>query len=591
MSISARFLEELRNRIALSDVIGRKVRLVRAGREFKACCPFHGEKTPSFTVSDDKQFYHCFGCGAHGDVVGFLMQHDNLSFPEAVEVLAQQAGMQVPRSSPEEAQKERASRDLYALMDETTDYFQDCLYQPSNKNALDYVLGRGLSPETLRAYRIGFSPADSQSLLKHLKSKGFSFEEMVKAGVAKISDKTREPFSFFRERIMFPVADRRGRCVAFGGRVLPEHLRLPDRGGFTPPKYINSPDSPLFHKSRMLYGEAHARMDVANGGKLLVVEGYMDVIACADAGFKGAVAPMGTALTDEQISILWRISSGPVKEPILCFDGDNAGRRAAERARDRIFPLLHPGHSVRIAFLPEGEDPDTLIRTRGTVSFLAILEQAMPLSEFLWFSMTSGRLFNTPEAQAGLKKELLDQISRIADRDVQQLYRQQVFSRFSQVFFNPGSARSLEKARGSSFPREPGRRNRNGPVLLKKPKKPLDHRKTLSSRILLAALLNHPHIYDDVEEALGRLHIEDGRLDLLRQKTLTLLYESPDTRSKELVSALRNEGFSEEINNILSESIYVHASFSSPHAQPETVAARWTAFWDDLAGEKRKSKI
>lgn len=591
MSIPAGFLDELRNRLTLSEIIGRKVRLVRAGREFKGCCPFHREKTPSFTVNDEKHFYHCFGCGAHGDAVGFLMQHDNLAFPEAVEILAAQAGMQVPRDSPRDAEQEKGRRDLLALMDETARFFQDSLHDPRNRQALDYIHGRGLSEEIIGAYRIGFSPEDPQLLLNYLKGKGFSLQDMLTAGVAKTSDTSRGPYAFFRGRIMFPVTDRRGRCVAFGGRILPEHLRPPDRGSFTPPKYINSPDSPLFHKSRVLYGEAHARMEAGNGGTLLVVEGYMDVIACAAAGFKGAVAPMGTALTEEQIASLWKMSTGSVKEPVLCFDGDTAGRRAAERARDRILPLLQPGQSARFAFLPEGEDPDTMIRTRGADSFRSVLERALPLSEFLWFSLTSGRLFTTPESQAGLKKELLDQVARIADRDVQQLYRQQLLQRFSQQFFSSGRFGSDQgggrrSGRPSSGPLTGGHR-----ATPRKPGRPVDHRKTLSVRILLAAVINHPHIYDEVEEALGCLQPVDAALDRLRQSVVSHLSANPLTERDKLRDALIQSGFAEEINDILNESVYVHASFCGPRALPETVASCWLAFWRDLEAREQTTPL
>lgn len=589
MSVPPGFLDELRSRLTLSDIIGRKVRLVRAGREFKGCCPFHQEKTPSFTVSDDKHFYHCFGCGAHGDAVGFMMQHDNLTFPEAVEILAAQAGMQVPRQSPQDAERDRGRRDLLALMDETARFFHDSLYDPRNRPALDYIRGRGLSEDILNAYRIGFSPEEPQALLTYLKSKGFSPQDMLTAGVAKVSDQSRGPYAFFRGRIMFPVTDRRGRCVAFGGRILPEHLRAPDRGGFTPPKYINSPDSPLFHKSRVLYGEAHARMESANGGILMVVEGYMDVIACAAAGFKGAVAPMGTALTEEQIASLWKMCMGSLKEPVLCFDGDTAGRRAAERARDRILPLLLPGQSARIAFLPEGEDPDTMIRSRGADSFRSVIERALPLCDFLWFSLTSGRSFSTPESQAGLKKDLLDHAARIADRDVQQLYRQQLLQRFSQHFFRSGQGGGAQaRGRMPSRPSDSSLTGRNGGTL-RRPGRPMDHRRALSARILLAAVVNHPHIYDEVEEALGCLQITDSGLDRLRQALISRLSADALADRASLIEGLINGGFGEEINDILDESVYVHASFCSPRAPTESVASCWIAFWRDLEDREHRA--
>ncbi|MCB1681662.1 MAG: DNA primase [Rhodospirillales bacterium] len=572
MTVPPRFLDELRNRLTLSDIIGRKVRLVRAGREFKGCCPFHREKTPSFTVSDDKHFYHCFGCGAHGDAIGFLMQHDNLSFIDAVEMLAAEAGMQVPQQNPSEIEQSRKQKDLFSLMEEATRYYQNCLHEARNKEAMGYLKSRGLNDETIEAYRIGFAPEDPQAVRQALSGKGYPDTDLLQAGILKASVKGRELYAFFRGRIMFPVTDRRGRTVAFGGRILPDHLRAPDKGDFKPPKYINSPDSPLFHKSRVLYGEPHARMAAGNGEAPVVVEGYLDVISCAVAGVKGAVAPMGTALTEEQILSLWKMIPGPEKEPLLCFDGDAAGRRAAERARDRLLPLLQPGQSARFAFLPEGEDPDTMIRTRGADSFRSVLDKALPLCDFVWLSLTSGRVFNTPESQAGLKKELINHIAKIADRDVQALYRQQLMERFSQQFFKPAGR---AKSAGA---------NRNGVLqhVVRRPGRPPDHRKALSGRILLAAVVNHPHIYDQVEEVLGRLEVHDLRLDRLRQVLVTVLADDSNIGSAQLIPLLESRGFTEEMHDILSESVYVHASFCSPRARKEDVARDWMSYWRAL---------
>ncbi len=586
MTVPPRFLDELRSRLTLSEIIGRKVRVIRAGREFKACCPFHREKTPSFTISDDKHFFHCFGCGAHGDAIGFLMRHDNLSFMDAVETLAAEAGMQVPRQNPQDIEQSRRQKDLFTLMEEATRTFQNCLYNPRHKDALEYLTGRGLTEESLEAYRIGFAPDDLQTLRSALRAMGYEDKDMIQAGLLKPSTKGGEPYAFFRGRIMFPVTDRRGRTVAFGGRILPEHLRAPDRGDFKPPKYINSPDSPLFNKSRVLYGEPHARMAAAKGETPIVVEGYLDVIACSAAGLKGAVAPMGTALTEEQILSLWKMIPGPEKEPILCFDGDSAGRRAAERARDRLLPLLLPGQSVRFAFLPEGEDPDTMIRARGTDLFRGILDQALPLVDFLWLSLTAGRSFSTPESQAGLKKELMDQVAQIADRDVQGLYRQSLLERFSQQFFRP-------PAKNPAY----GSANRNsrfaGSLPVRSPGKPLDHRRRLSARILLAATVNHPHIYDQIEEGLGSLYVSDPALDRFRQVLVTLLAEDSNIQRAELIEKMNSSGFSEEIHDILSESVYVHASFCSPRAQPDSVASDWMTYckaWSEAA-EQTKTRV
>ncbi|MFA7457206.1 MAG: DNA primase, partial [Micavibrio sp.] len=409
MAIPPRFLDELRSRITLSDVIRKSVRLTRAGREFKGCCPFHNEKTPSFYVNDDKQFYHCFGCGAHGTVIDFAMRHDNLTFPEAVETLAALAGLQVPKSAHEDIERAKLEKSLYTMMEDAARWMEEQLRLPANRAAMDYMLERGLSEEILSSFRVGYAPDDRQAMRSYLASRGYTDAQMIEAALIRpASEGGREPYAFFRERVMFPVPDRRGRVVAFGGRALPDHLRAPTRGDYTPAKYMNSSDTPLFHKGRMLYGEPHARKAAADGMPVIVVEGYLDVIAAHRAGFKGAVAPLGTALTEAQISVLWKMIPQDSKVPVLCFDGDEAGRRAASRACERILPMLKPSHSARIAFLPEGEDPDTLVRAKGAQAFEAVLGAALNLVDFLWQDLTAGKSLDTPEERAGLVKSLED---------------------------------------------------------------------------------------------------------------------------------------------------------------------------------------
>jgi len=418
-------MSELRDRVTLSEIVGRKVRLIRAGREFKGCCPFHKEKSPSFTVNDDKQFYHCFGCGAHGDAIEFVMQQDNLSFIEAIETLATQAGMQVPAQSPQEVAHAKLEKSLHSLMDEAASFFTHALYNTTEGHVpLAYVRDRGISEECLTAFRVGYSPADGQALRHHLKDKGYTEEQMIEAGVVRASQRGGAPYSFFRERLMFPVADKRGRIVAFGGRV------LPGKAAENAPKYINSADSSLFHKGRMLYAESHARTAAADGQPVIVVEGYMDVMACWQAGFKGAVAPLGTALTEDQILVLWKMNALPV----LCFDGDNAGRRAAGRACERILPLLKPDHSARFAFLPDGQDPDSLLRGQGQGALQSVLDSALSMVDFVWNHYTADHVFDTPEARAGLSKTLDDEVTRIADRGVQHYYKQAFRDRLYKAF-------------------------------------------------------------------------------------------------------------------------------------------------------------
>lgn len=574
MSIPPRFLDELRTRLTLSEIIGKRIPLKRAGREYAACCPFHNEKSPSFTVNDDKAFYHCFGCGAHGDVVGFVMQYDNLSFPEAVEQLAALAGMSVPDQSPQEIEKAKQQKDLYSLLEDVTKWFGAQLYDPQNRVPLDYMRERGVSDRLLQAFRVGFAPADGDALFKYLKGLGYNSEQMIEAGVVRAPTRGGAPYSFFRDRIIFPVADRRGRVVAFGGRILPDHLRAPDRGDFKSPKYINSSDTPLFHKGRMLFGESHARQAAAEGQPVIVVEGYLDVMACFAAGYRGAVAPLGTALTDQQIAALWKMIPGREKVPVLCFDGDNAGRRAAKRAAENILPLLQPDHSAMIAFLPEGEDPDSLVKASGAKGLAAVLAGAVPLVDFVWAAQGEGLALVTPESRAGLEKALEEQAGRIADRTVQQYYRN-AFREKLKAQFTP--VRPAYEPRG-------GGKWKKGPVtprglVMKRPPRADEAVAARSHRILLAALLNHPAIFDMVEDEIGMMEIRDAGLDSLRQDVLHLLGagdpEGGGLDAEGLQNHLKERGFADLLAEVLSESVYGHAGFARPQAEQGDVLAGW----------------
>lgn len=569
MSISPRFLDELRRRLTLSDIIGRRIKVTRAGREFKACCPFHGEKTPSFTINDDKQFYHCFGCGVHGDVIKFVMEHDNLAFMDAIGLLVAEAGMEVPQFSPEEAKKAKVENDLYTLMDEATSFFQAQLQAPVNKDSMKYLLDRGLSMETIAEFRIGFAPDDGQVLRKYLLDKGFAEKDMITAGIVKASTRGTEAYAFFRDRVMFPVPDRRGRIVAFGGRILPEHLRPPRRTDFTPPKYINSTETPLFHKGSMLYGEPTARRAAAEGLDLVVVEGYLDVIACAQSGFRGALAPMGTALTEEQIISCWKMIPQDMKVPILCFDGDNAGQKAAARVVERILPLLQPGCSVRFAFMPDGEDPDSLLKSGGAKALENVLKNTMSLFEFIWKSHISGKDFKTPEMRAAVIKALENDVAKIADKDVQVHYKTLLRQKISGFFF---AQPKFEK----NFGKKP-----QGIGLVSSLKRPSAQRKRVFPRVVLATLLNHPHIFEGLEETLASIRFEDMDLVRLHQKTAGILGENYEISRDELLESLKNSGFAQEVGDILNESVYVHASFCSPSAREEDVESKLVAYIND----------
>lgn len=569
MNISPRFLDELRARILLSDVIGKRISIARAGREYKACCPFHKEKTPSFTINDDKQFYHCFGCGAHGDIVGFVMEHDNLSFVDAVEVLAAQAGMKVPQQSPQQVQKAKEEKSLYTLLEEATRWFETQLQEPKNREALKYIRDRGLHEEALARHRVGYAPEDGQALVSYLKSRDYTDKQMVEAGLARISKKNSQTYSFFRERILFPVRDRRGRVVAYGGRILPDHLRPLDRSDFKPPKYINSSDGPLFHKGRMLYGESHARQAAGDGKPLIVTEGYLDVIACFEAGFHGAVAPLGTALTEEQITLLWKMIPDDVKEPVLCFDGDNAGYHAAIRASERLLPLLQAGHSARFAFLPKGEDPDTLIRAQGAGAFQNILDQAMPLVQFLWSSNVQGRSFNTPESRAALDKKLMQEVERIADRSVQAHYRKILRDKISKAFF-------ASRFQAKQDYRKPGAALTSSLI------KPRFQKRQILERVLVCAVLNHPDIYADIEEEFGSFDISEKKLDHLRESIVNALSLDQQLDRQGLQNHLYKEDFEGYLKNLLGEALYTHAGFLKTDKDYNEVLGGWRNAYSEI---------
>jgi DNA primase len=446
MSFTPEFLDELRGRLTLSDLVGRRVALKRAGREFSGLCPFHNEKTPSFTVNDRKGFFHCFGCGAHGDAIGFVMQSEGLAFPDAVEKLAQEAGLPLPVSSPAERQRNEQRDDLRRAVELAASWFEKQLLMPGGKAALDYLNRRGLDEAAIARFRLGFAPDSREGLIAALKRDGISIETLVLAGLAIQPEDARPPYDRFRGRAIFPITDRRGRIIAFGGRTL-------DGGE---PKYLNSPETPLFHKGNNLYCLDRAREAAYAGKPVIVAEGYMDVIALHLAGFEGAVAPLGTALTEGQIAELWKIAD----EPLLCFDGDNAGRRAAFRAAERVLPLLAPGKSLRFVTLPAGEDPDSLIRGQGRDAMAAVIETARPLVEVVWELETSGKALDTPERWARVRAGLRARASEIRDETVRELYRQHLDQRARAVLAppSPGTGRSPRRGWTHAAQRLGGRR-------------------------------------------------------------------------------------------------------------------------------------
>ena len=407
-------LDEIRARVPVSQVVSRKVALKRAGREFKGLSPFKQERTPSFTVNDQKGFYHCFASGEHGDIFSFVVKTEGLTFPEAVEQLAQEAGVPMPEAGPRDIQAEDERTRLYTLLTASAEFFEAQLQSQTGQEARRYLDKRGLSRETIARFRLGYAPNSKSALKEALGKAGFSTQEMIAAGMLIAGDEIPVPYDRFRHRVMFPIADAKGRVIAFGGRALD-----PD----APAKYLNSPETPLFHKGNVLFNAHTARSAAHDKNQIIVVEGYMDVIALCEAGFPQTVAPLGTALTEDQLKLLWRMAP----DPVLCFDGDGAGRRAAFRAVETALPHLQPGQSVQFAFLPDGLDPDDLVRQHGASALQSILDtKSRPLFDVLIEREERADQGATPEQRAALETRLKTLVARITDRSVRDQYEREL---------------------------------------------------------------------------------------------------------------------------------------------------------------------
>src|SRR5215813_13422543 len=371
MRFTPQFLDELKARLPVSEVVGRRVKLVRAGREFKGLSPFNKEKTPSFFVNDQKQAWFDFSSGRNGSIFDFVMESEGVSFPEAVERLAQMAGVPLPKISREDEARDARRKTLHDVVELAAKFFQDTLASRAGAKARGYLADRGLDPATQLKFRLGYAPGERFALKEHLGSHGIPVEDMVEAGLLITGDDIPLPFDRFRDRVMFPITDLRGRVIAFGGRALEKDAQA---------KYLNSPETPLFHKGATLYNIAAARQAAHDGARVIAVEGYVDVIAMVTAGYAATVAPLGTALTEDQLALIWKMAD----EPVLCFDGDGAGRRAAYRALDLALPHVQPGKSLKFAILPEGQDPDDLVRSGGREAVSEVITSARSLSDMLW---------------------------------------------------------------------------------------------------------------------------------------------------------------------------------------------------------------
>lgn len=558
MSLPHAFLDEIRSRLTLSSVVGRRIKLTRSGREFKACCPFHNEKTPSFWVNDDKGFFHCFGCGAHGDVIGFEMRAGSLGFREAVEKLAGEAGLEIPRDSPEDAIAEARRASTLDVIEAACVFFEGQLKLAGGDSARAYLKRRGVDQASIARFRLGWAPG-GMILKGALARQNIQEEQLVEAGLLKRRD-DGSVGEYFRDRLIFPITDRRGRVIAFGGRTLTD----------AQPKYLNSPDSDIFHKGQTLYGLSLAREPAGKAREIIVAEGYMDVIALAMAGFPQAVAPLGTAVTEGHLTELWKLAD----EPIICLDGDKAGIRAAARAADRALPLLTPGKSLRFAVIPGGQDPDEYIRDRGPAAMRTVLDGASSLLDLLWQQHTEGKPIDTPERRAGLEADLTAMTGRITDRAVQAHYRQAVKDRLWTRFRPP-------KAVAPAFRPATGGRNdrfkRAAPEWSAPLVRPPGRHNVAEwhRRILLACLITHPALFDSVAERLGSLDYPDLALDRLRAATLMVLSSDSNLDFDAVKGHLHSVGFGSELDSLLSSGVFAHASFCKPESDLPAAQRGW----------------
>ena len=441
MSLPPGFLDELRNRVSITQVVGRKViwdmrKSNQAKGDMWAACPFHQEKSASFHVDDRKGYYYCFGCHAKGDAISFVQNTENMGFMEAIELLAREAGLQMPARDPQAVEKADLSQRLVAVTEAAVGFFRLQLKTGAAAEARAYLERRGLDSATIDRFEIGFAPSARQSAFAALTAKGIAAQDLIDAGVATRPDDGGAPYDAFRDRIMFPIRDARGRCIGFGGRAMAVDARA---------KYLNSRETPLFDKGRALYNHGPAREAAGKGKPLIVAEGYMDVIALVKAGFDAAVAPLGTAVTEDQLRLMWRVAS----EPIIALDGDAAGIRAAMRLVDLALPMLEPGKSLRFCILPEGQDPDDLLRTRGADAMRALLDSAEPLVRMLWRRETEGQVFDSPDRRAALDARL-DQILRaIRDPNLRKHYNQALWPLKQALFRPPQQAPSGRQGRGA----------------------------------------------------------------------------------------------------------------------------------------------
>ena len=596
MRFTPQFLDELRARLPVSEVVGRRVKLRKQGREFIGLSPFNKEKTPSFTVNDQKGFFHDFSSGKHGDIFGFVMETEGVTFPEAVERLAQLAGMPLPKVTREDEQRSARTKTLYDVMDLAAKFFEATLAARVGAKARGYLADRGIVAATQQKFQLGYAPGERYALKEHLGSHGIPVADMVEAGLLIAGDDIPVPFDRFRDRVMFPITDLRGRVVAFGGRALEKDAQA---------KYLNSPETPLFHKGATLYNIAAARHATHDGAQLIVVEGYTDVIAMITAGFPATVAPLGTALTEDQLALIWKMAD----EPVLCFDGDSAGLRAAYRAVELAMPRLKPGKSLAFALLPQGQDPDDLLRSGGREAMRDVIGAARPLVAMLWARETEGRSFDTPERRAALEARINAVTIAISDDSVRKYYRQDFNARLSQFFVPAQGQRGSrdrnwrggqggpgqnwrERAQGQNWQRDWPPRSRSAArptasgrgmsyvvVSQQMAGSPVHrgHRSAVPRReaLILQAALNHPWLLHDHLEELSQLEFRHAGAERLKAALIDIAAHAAALDAAALQAELATRDLIEVAERIAASITTVSVWGARPDAAPDDVLVTW----------------
>jgi len=607
MRYPPQFLDELRARLPVSEVVGRRVKLKKAGREWKGLSPFNKEKTPSFFVNDQKMAWFDFSSGKNGSIFDFVMMTEGVTFPEAVERLAAQAGMSLPAVSPAQEAREEHRRTLNDVVELAAKFFEATLAARAGAKARGYLADRGLDPATQLKFRLGYAPPERFALKEHLGREGVSTEDMVEAGLLVAGEDIPVPYDRFRDRVMFPITDLRGRVIAFGGRALESDAQA---------KYLNSPETPLFHKGATLYNIAAARAAAHKGAQVVAVEGYVDVIAMVTAGYEATVAPLGTALTAEQLVLLWRMAD----EPTLCFDGDAAGRRAAYRAIDLALPLIKPGKSLKFAALPEGHDPDDLVRAGGRAAVEEVIAAARPLAQVLWMRETEVGALDTPERRAAFEARLAEVTASIADDTVRKYYRREFGDRLRRLFDADERGKPRRAAGGIPANRDwrsesravagdrrspralrPLPISRGEPYVVASPQlaaSPVHRGHHIPRReaLILQAVINHPWLLDEHLEELAGIEFRHSEATRVKRELIDIFAHGGARDGAMMLAELGHRGLAEVAGRIQMAITTPSVWGARPEAAPDDVLLTWKQLvalhrqWHSLTKELRDAE-